>query len=662
MNRRIEDAAHAIVNVKVKIIAGAVFFTLALLFMSLSVINVGVYLGFTFSPFIYTLVLASPLFALLLTLASQLVRRRRTPIRITESLGLVLLMSATVVLRLWFAQVTSIFPDEYVIMRILSTYPLSNVGNFLGKYLQIAGRESAHPPLGFLIMSLSYGLNSSIFGARLVSIILGSLSVLVAYFVFREIGFGDGTLLATAVYGLAPFSLVFLSAALTDIFMDFFGLLAVLLYIRSLRDDSVKLTVLSGLVLGLSMWSKQGLPVVWGLMLLLAALTRSRYVARALKKLAPVYILAASVFSVWYFLNPVAFVLGNVQLAQFAVNSLSASLGGLMNSLSASLGGLKIPVPTGPTQGPTQGPTNPSAFPSLFELVMPRLVRATVVPYVSLLLQLPFWFTPVVLMCAVVGLLRSNRRSKADWLFFGWLVVALLVELAPIRDIRYMAFAMIPLGYFAARGLEIESKTLRTYLKALLVVALITFSVLASSVAFQQYYGPTEGIQMLKEYGLENEVILTNAPDAVMYELPRAKVYFIADTLWSIPYNVTQLSKLIQVEGIRTVLYIHSARGLFPQLDERQIEFLRSRFTFHIANGPSDFSWYELLWKPTNRLQYKATGELKCSYHYAGVIEAPASDLSLGKTLRSSRTGILESVGLIPPTMLMPSVWLPNVW
>jgi len=605
--------------------AAAAVFAVTALIMSLLVLAVGNYLGFVFPWFLNVLLLTSPVLAVLLVYCYNFFRPYTSRILRADSALILGILVTSVALRLWYASVATVFPDEYMDLSILASNPILDPISFLKNYVQLAGPMSYHPPLAFLLLSIGYSLYPTTLGARMIAAVVGSASVVIAYLFFRELGLGGKSRLATAVYGLTPLSLVFFSVALTDVFMSFFGLLAVLLYVRCVKLKSVKLAVISGAALGLCLLTKQGLPAVWALILLIVALLRIGSFRSNLRNLMISYGTAGAIFFGWYLINPIAFVAENWSIIQFFSNLFARPIAPAV---------LPPPPPeqsniVGPVPGKTvvASPEN-----SIFALVMPRSVRASIAPYTTILLQIPLWVTPAVVLVSLVGIIRMSRRNRLDWLFLAWLILPLLVGLAPIRDVRYLAFALPSLAYFVAKGAETRSKDLRKYVHAFLALMLIVFIVLSSTIAMQQYYGPTEGSRVILELDLDKAPILTNAPSALKYELPHAEIYFFADTLWSAFYNVTQLTTLIQNKNIRSALVIHNARGLFPQLDNRTIEFLRSFFQFRTVSGPSDFSWFELLWNPIHGLSGPfQSHNLGQSYH---AMSSPAYAESLDNQVR----------------------------
>ncbi|MCD8545946.1 phospholipid carrier-dependent glycosyltransferase [Candidatus Woesebacteria bacterium] len=115
-----------------------------------------------------------------------------------------------------------------------------------------------HPPFAKLTQSLSmlvFGENS--FGWRFSSVVFGTATVGVLYFVARELGFDETTSLAsTGLLALSGLALSMSRIAMNDIHVTFFILLSVGLYWRWRKSPTLLLSVLVGLSTGLAFASK----------------------------------------------------------------------------------------------------------------------------------------------------------------------------------------------------------------------------------------------------------------------------------------------------------------------------------------------------------------------------------------------------------------------
>lgn len=208
---------------------------------------------------------------------------------VSQKYPLYVLLSVGGISRLIFGIWMGLFPDEYTVLDLLRRIPVSDLGNFLYHYTEYAGTLASHPPLSFLIMLVGYVIYQSWLSVRLVSATFSLASVFLVYGIVTEFGKKEDALLVAVLFAIVPHSLMFMDLALTDVYMIFFGLLAIWLFLRSLRIRVPHLAILSGVSLGLSFWSKDGLPIFWVVLLSIIVLAfRKRPDAnRAISVLSP---------------------------------------------------------------------------------------------------------------------------------------------------------------------------------------------------------------------------------------------------------------------------------------------------------------------------------------------------------------------------------------
>ena len=91
--------------------------------------------------------------------------------------------------------------------------------------------------------------------SRIVSLIFGSLSILVVYLISKEFFDEKISIVSAFLLAIAPFHIK-LTIAEQDVMAMFFVLIGMLLFIKALKNNKLKYFALSGIFLGLSIYSK----------------------------------------------------------------------------------------------------------------------------------------------------------------------------------------------------------------------------------------------------------------------------------------------------------------------------------------------------------------------------------------------------------------------
>jgi 4-amino-4-deoxy-L-arabinose transferase-like glycosyltransferase len=497
----------------------------------------------------------------------------------------VLLVVATIG-RLIFGISTGLFPDEYTVLDLLRRIPVSELGSFLYHYTDYAGTLAPHPPLGFLIMTVGYVIYPSALSVRLVSTMFSSASVFLVYAIVTELGKKKEALLVAIFYAILPYSLMLMDLALTDVYMNFFGMLGTWLILRSLRLGTLHLAILSGVSLGLCFWSKSGIPFLWAVLLSIVTLAyrgRIRTLTKRTQYLALAFLAAGAVFGVWWVINPGAFFLANRALFFLIVVTVNPSAYQWFSK--------NIPMTTGCV---SPGPEIDS-FSGFLMAIFPRLCRGglSYVSYPELLVQIPFWITPLILLLSLLGLLRRSGRSRADAIMITWVLVPLLAMIPRYRDIRYLLPFTLGVAYLAARGSSLGRRDLQRRLLGLALTFAIAFNGVAFVVGQQQYYGPPQAVERLQQLGLEGGPILTNWV-ALEFELPTVEVHETNEVK-----SVDGLRNLVLNVGIKAVVLFYNARGS-PQLPSSEVQSaVKELFSLSYKEGPSEFAWFEIFYEAT---------------------------------------------------------------
>ncbi len=487
---------------------------------------------------------------------------------------LIALVIISIIPRLIFALIANPLPDEYAILLVLQSRPLENLWRFLIDYGSYVGYLKVHPPLGFLIMSVFYTLVPTPFGARIPSILMSTGMAVTVYFVIRE-NFNEKAFLPALLFALFPQTVLFLSLAVTDVYLQFFGLLAIWLFLRANKTGSAKTSAFAGIFLGLAFWSKEMLWLFWALLILLTAILLPARLAKVKKltSIAVTYVVAAIVIAVWYFINPAVF----MEVGQKSTASLWSSLLNLLNHnlISQSL------------------PASSADCNSVLWLcrIFPAISPAGrgYISYPELLAQIPLWVTPIAVPLAGFAILHSfTHRDRHGMFTLLWLAIPLIAMIPGRSSIRYLILFTLPFALYAAYGTRALDRgwKLRTLILATLVISLSITAVIAE----QQYYGPGEAAIELRQLGLDKGRILTNWL-AIEYYLPNAQIFSVN------AHNASQTRTLLGTEKIDAVVIFNNARSSStPDPVSNAVRtVIESSYTSRIEAGPSNFAWYEIL-------------------------------------------------------------------
>jgi 4-amino-4-deoxy-L-arabinose transferase-like glycosyltransferase len=541
------------------------------------------YLGFN----LYTYALY-PAAALILA-SSLLVARKLTSFQRALGLfferlrlnALIVVVVLSLAVRLIYVQYASVFPDEYSTLKILEARPLTDLPSFLGDYQRYAGVEPPHPPLSFILMSIGYSLLPTPAGARMVSVIFSTTSVVVVYLIMVELGKREYALPVAAIYSLVPHTVLFLSLALTDVYMNFFGLLAILMYLKALRGRPVRNAILAGASLGLSFWSKLGLALFWTVAIVILTFVlqdRKRLFRRSLT-LGVALLVCGTVYQAWYGMTHASASL--TSFAWYYLVNVVLRPGGYQVVTSGN-----IPQSSTTTSGGV-----PSLISAISALVFPKLSesRFGYISYPELIVQMALCLSPVVALLSLWGIISAiGRGDRRDLFLFVWAVVPLIAMIPGIRDVRYLLLFSAPVAYFSALGSRVRASNLRRYLRSLMFGFTVIFLIITVLVAQQQYSGLAETSHDLSDLGLGSARILTNALQ-ISYYLPSATVYYLAPE-----YNASAVLRMVAQDHIGAVVILHNARAAWLPIGDTVLNGLKSEFHRYLRGGISAFSWYEI--------------------------------------------------------------------
>jgi 4-amino-4-deoxy-L-arabinose transferase-like glycosyltransferase len=524
--------------------------------------------------------------------------------------------------RLIFGLSMDLFPDEYTVLDLLRRTPVTDLGDFLYQYTHYAGTLSGHPPLSFLIMLAGYVIYPNPMSVRLVSIAFSLASVFIVYKIVIELGKEKEALLAAIFYAILPHTLMFMDLALTDVYMNFFGLLGFWFILKSLRNRDIRLAILSGAAVGLSLWSKSGIPLLWIAILPIVAIAfrgQIQTLRVRLQYLTIVLAVAGAVFGLWWLINPLAFYRGTYAVFVLVIITLNPSAyrffsknipsttelitvtQQITRTITETISGTTYIVSTIVTSIsrvtstacaiPGSATDNFSQFMTEF---FPRLCRGgqSYISYPELLVQIPFWITPLILLFSLFGISRMSARNRSDVVMVAWVVLPLFAMMPWFRDIRYLVIFAPAVAYFAAIGIGFYRRDLRRRLIGLALAFALIFNGVAFVVGQQQYYGPPQAVQELQDLGLQNGPILTNWV-ALKFELPAIKVYTTNQTT-----SPEEVRNLTFAADVRAVVLFYNARGSPTPPSSELRSTVQELFSSYYKEEPSQFAWFEIFYNP----------------------------------------------------------------
>jgi 4-amino-4-deoxy-L-arabinose transferase-like glycosyltransferase len=548
-------------------------------------VEFGTYLGFSFRrELIYPVIVMVPTifvgFGLWLAGNSETAKRASSFLS-RRGLGIVMLVSVAV--RLAFLLGSSMFPDEYGIVLVLQSRPLENVPAFLAHYQAIAGNYLfIHPPLSLLLMDVGYLIVPSVYGPRLASALFSTATVLVVYYLVRDLGYPKMALLSSAVYGLVPHTALYLTLALTDGIWIFFGVTSFWLIVRALKKDSYRLSLASGVFLSLALWTKEWLPFFFfllALVMVLLVFTKQR-VWRRLGMFMTMSGLSVALFLTWGVINPVAF-----------RHSTSAMFDQILRLLNPAE--YKIGTTTPPTTGGAA-----FDFFSLLTSFFPKISSGTlrIISFPELIAPITLWIPLVVVLMSLAGLwlaLRRNTRFGVACLV--WIAVPFLLMLPYFRDLRYLIVTAPGYALLAsAASIAPRSRKARLSLQSVLLASVMVSLVIMLPVSNQMYGGLQDASSQLQRLGLAEGNVLTNVPPGWLnYYLPGLHAAGFSPT-----DNPASVLSILRQQRIDAVVVVHNERGAWPDLDVHVLETIRGQFRGYASGGPSAFSWYELFYEP----------------------------------------------------------------
>ncbi len=316
------------------------------------------------------------------------------------------LATAVLLIGAYYASVQRVWPwDEENSLRAAQIVAEGGAGALLRGYTELPWLGAQHPPL----MMLAYGYALRLFGAelivmRLVGVAMGTAVIILTYLIGRDL-YDRATGWAAALFLLSfPLIMRQTAAAMTDIPVTFFFVLALWLTIRLVKRPSYRQAFLIAGVIGLGMLTKYTMVFIYPVAL--AFFIALPDVRRQWRYLSPLVLIPALFLLAW---GVVAYAYG-ILAAQIETLTTYAAL--IM--------------------------TNQLARQFALEAFTTRLPSA-LGPYNAPLIAL-----------GVIAL--AHRRQMADWLLLLWIGVVWLLLGLTLPDHRYFMLSFPAIAIMMGRG------------------------------------------------------------------------------------------------------------------------------------------------------------------------------------------------------------------
>ncbi len=318
------------------------------------------------------------------------------------------------------------------------------------------------------------------------------------------------------------------------------------MFLHSVRYDSKKALVISGVVLGLAFWSKGVIPFLWMVMIFLAAffyprLTRSRRLVWG----SFVSFIGAVAYGLWAMLSPVSFAYSLGLTTSVILRGVE--LGGTLSWIS----------------------------------------------YFDLVSQLPGWWTLPLILLALTAVYLSlrNKESGGIWLML-WLLVPIVLMIFKVRDIRYLLISSVPLAALGVNGGSVLPHTSSKRTIGIVFVFLLVGSIGLMPVITEEYSGVRDAGHAIADLGFTGGTILTNAMEIRFY-LPNADLIDL-----NVYRNVSSIQDSLEHRNVIAVVLVHQQRGTWFLPRPEVLNWLLLHFSNKLIGGRSNFSWYEILYSP----------------------------------------------------------------
>jgi 4-amino-4-deoxy-L-arabinose transferase-like glycosyltransferase len=362
---------------------------------------------------------------------SEAVRKGKLWLLKDERRLLVILILIALIVGAIYAFNQRVWVDEessFLAAKIIANQGVEGIAT---SYRNIPWLRDQHPPLILMI----YGFILRIFGEdlvfpRLVSVIFLSGTLISTYFLGKELYNQESGLLAAFVFLSFPLVIRLSSAAMMDIQLTFFFSLAILLIIKLSKRPSRRLTLLSGLVIGLGLLTKYIMVLIYPVLLILALLSPS---VRKIKiNLLGTIIVSITMLAIWFlYASQIGILQGQFQriLDYSGINHLIRDLG---------------PVPE---MDPIV--VNPTVSEDYSEVVQTRILLLSVESLVTRIpSSLGIYHLPLFFLSAFM-VLRNHDRSGQ--ILLVWITIVFTILFLTLLDHRYLLMTFPAIAILIAR-------------------------------------------------------------------------------------------------------------------------------------------------------------------------------------------------------------------
>jgi 4-amino-4-deoxy-L-arabinose transferase-like glycosyltransferase len=172
---------------------------------------------------------------------------------------------AAIISGVFYASNQQIWGDEERSFRVAKIISAKGVES---AYQESGWLSKKHPPLVPLLYSLTLDFTgTSLFHLRLVSVVFLAATLLVTYYLGRELYDRNTGYLASFLFLLFPLVIRLGTSAMMDIQVTFFFTLALLASLRLVRAPSYWLAILTGFIIGFGLLTKYIMVLIYGVLI-----------------------------------------------------------------------------------------------------------------------------------------------------------------------------------------------------------------------------------------------------------------------------------------------------------------------------------------------------------------------------------------------------------
>ena len=390
--------------------------------------------------------------------------------------SLVILLIISFILRLWPLQISHWW-DETVYLQDAEVI-FSGVNNY--------NEFNLRPPMLSLLFAVGYIFKHSIFTASIIVSLLGTIGVLFAFLIGKELYNRDIGFLSALFFGLSPFMVTASHWIMTGIPALSFILISFYISILAIKKNNDWLFLLSGIIFGVS-------------------------------------ILTRFTSLVLFFIIPLYLLLNKVPKSKVLIfgYGLSGALLPYLIWAQIKFGFFLLPFIKA---NMAVSDTNNGIFYYLknFLTIYPPIILVGLIFYIMyqlFLIKFSILKKPHE-MLVQFRIKLTNNFSRDDLVFGLWIILFLIyISITPHKEVRYIIPIALPLYIFSARGFYALLENKNSLIKNTVVLFFIVLSIVSFSGAFSRLNGPFLNTQetvpvkvsnYIKSLGESNKVIYSN--------------------------------------------------------------------------------------------------------------------------------------------------------